>query len=148
MCQIVTKEFKVVGMRNKGLFDDYADLVPRAAHQFLQNAHRIQHNTGIEVTVYEPKAHESHAEGTFYVGLLVNEQMDTLPEGMEYLHLQHSYAVIKGKGNQISSLYSTLDRWIEDEGYERDTAEHNIVEVYHPVENDVEEVEIHIPLEN
>jgi effector-binding domain-containing protein len=148
MCEIVTKEFKIVGVRNKGLFEDYAELVPRAAHQFLQNASRIQHNTGIEVTVYEPKADENHAEGTFFVGLLVNEQMDTLPEGMEYLHLKHSYAVIKGKGNQISSLYSTLDRWIENEGYERDTPEHNILEVYHPVENDVEEVEIHIPVEN
>ena len=148
MSKIVTKEFKVFGKRNKGLFEDFGELVPRAAHQFLQNANRIQHNTGIEVTVYEPKADESHAEGTFYVGLLVNEQMDTLPEGMVYLHLQHSYAVIKGKGNQISSLYSTLDRWIADEGYERDTPKHYIVEVYHPLGNDVEDIEIHIPVKN
>jgi predicted transcriptional regulator YdeE len=148
MCEIVTKEFKIVGVRNKGLFEDYAELVPRAAHQFLQNASRIQHNTGIEVTVYEPKADENHAEGTFFVGLLVNEQMDTLPEGLEYLNIQHSYAMIKGKDSGMEKLYSSLDYWIECQSYQKDTAEHFIIEVYYPTQTGGEEVEIYIPVKN
>ncbi len=45
----------------------------------------ISNLEGTEITVYEPKASESHTEGTFYVGLLVNGEFDSLPEGAEFL---------------------------------------------------------------
>ena len=143
MCQVVKRKFKVIGMRHSGLFKDYANLVPQAAHQFLQRASNLE---GTEITVYEPKASESHTEGAFYVGLLVNDELDTLPEGAVILDIQHSYGMIRGKGTEMGSLYSTLDQWIDEQGFARDTLKDFIIETYHPVENDVEEVEIYIPI--
>ncbi|MFT9598342.1 GyrI-like domain-containing protein [Mesobacillus sp.] len=143
MCQVVTREFKVIAVKHRGLYKDFAELVPKAAHQFLQ---RVPNLAGTEVTVYEPKASESHTEGTFYVGLLVNNALDTLPEGAEFLDIQHSYGMIRGKGTGMGSLYKMLDQWVDEQGYARDTLENYILETYHPVENDVEEVEIYIPI--
>jgi predicted transcriptional regulator YdeE len=145
MCQVVKKEFKVIAMKHKGLYKDYAELVPKAAHQFLQRASNL---VGTEVTVYEPKASESHTEGTFYVGLLVNDESDTLPEGAEFLDIQHTYGMIRGKGTEMDSLYSTLDQWIDGQGYSRDSFKDFIIETYHPVENGSEEVEIYIPIKD
>jgi len=142
MCQVVKKEFKVIADKHTGLYKDFAELVPKAAHQFLQRASNL---AGTEVTVYEPKASESHTEGAFYVGVLVSET-DTLPEGAELLEIQHTYGMIRGKGTEMGSLYSTLDQWIDEQGYARDTLENFILETYHPVENDGEEAEIYIPI--
>ncbi|MBT2636882.1 MULTISPECIES: GyrI-like domain-containing protein [unclassified Bacillus (in: firmicutes)] len=142
MCQVVKKEFKIIAEKHTGLYKDYAELIPKAAHQFLQRASNL---AGTEVAVYEPKASESHTEGTFYVGVLASEA-DTLPEGAEFLDIQHTYGMIRGKGTEMGSLYSTLDQWIDEQGYSRDTLENFILETYHPAENDVEEVEIYIPI--
>ncbi|GAM13137.1 GyrI-like domain-containing protein [Mesobacillus selenatarsenatis] len=143
MCQVVKREFKVIAVKHRGLYKDFAELVPKAAHQFLQ---RVPNLTGTEVTVYEPKASESHSEGAFYVGVLGNDALDTLPEGAEFLDIQHSYGIIRGKGTEMGSLYSSLDQWIDEQGYTRDTFKDFIIETYHPVENGAEEVEIYIPI--
>ncbi|WNF24691.1 GyrI-like domain-containing protein [Mesobacillus jeotgali] len=143
MCQVVKKDFKIIAKKHTGLYKDYAELVPKAAQQFLRSAPNL---AGTEVTVYEPKASESHIEGTFFVGVLVNDEVDTLPEGAEFLDIQHSYGMIRGKESEMGSLYSLLDQWIDEEGYERDTFKEFIIETYHPMENDVEEVEIYIPV--
>ncbi len=142
MSKLVTKNFKIVGMKHRGAFADYAKLVPQAAQRFLQRAANL---SGTEVTVYEPKLDENHFEGTFYVGLLVDDEIN-IPEGMEQLQFEHSYAMIRGKDAEIGNLYSTLDRWIAEQGCQRDTQENYIVETYHPWENGAEEVEIHIPI--
>lgn len=143
MYQVVTREFKVIAMKHRGLYKDFAELVPMAAHQFLQG---IPNLAGTEITVYEPKASESHTEGTFYVGLLVNGEFDSLPEGAEFLDIQHTYAMIRGKGTEMASLYLSLDQWIDEQGYARDTFEDFIIETYHPVDNGAEEVEIYISI--
>ncbi|MGV2941333.1 GyrI-like domain-containing protein [Mesobacillus sp. LC4] len=143
MCQVVKKEFKIIAEKHTGLYKDYAELVPKAAQQFLRRATNL---AGTEVTVYEPKASESHIEGAFYVGVLVNKEMDILPEGAVFLDIQHSYGMIRGKGTEMGRLYSALDQWIDEEGYKRDTLENFILETYHSVENDGEEVEIYIPV--
>ncbi|RSD28775.1 GyrI-like domain-containing protein [Mesobacillus subterraneus] len=142
MCQVLTKEFKIVGAKKYGAFVEYAQLVPEAARQFLQRADEIENSTGIEVTVYEPKRDETHKEGTFYVGILVNERVASPPEGMEFLEFQYSYATIKGKESDMGKLYSQLDGWIEAQKYTRNN--NFIIEVYHPEEL----VEIYIPIEN
>ena len=143
MCQVVNKEFKIIAEKHTGLFKDYAELVPKAAQQFIQKASNL---AGTEVTVYELKASESHTEGTFYVGLMVNDELDTLPEGAEFLEIQHTYGMIRGNGTEMGSLYSTLDQWIDEQGYARDTLKNFILETYHPEANGVEEVEIYIPI--
>jgi predicted transcriptional regulator YdeE len=139
----VNREFKVIGMKHSGPFESYAQLVPQAAQQFLQ---RMPKYEGTEVTVYEPKASNSHAEGTFYVGILVEEKPASLPDEIEYLEIQHSYGMISGKGNKIGKLYSTLDEWIDGQEYQKQLAGNYIIESYHPVENDLEMIEIYIPI--
>lgn len=148
MCEVVSKEFKLVGMKHKGMYKDYAELVPKAAKQFLQKAAEIPNSTGIEVTVYEPQRDQTHLEGTFYVGILVSEKPAFVPEGMEYFDIQHSYGVIRGKETEMGKLYSELDKWILEQRYNRGTHEQYIIEVYYPVKDGVEEVEIHIPIKN
>lgn len=143
MSTVVTKEFKLAGQKNKGLFKDYAALVPQAAHRFLNTAAGIP-KAGNEVTIYEPRR-ENHEEGLFYVGLLVEQQPDSLPEGVEYLEVQHTYAMTRGNGSEIGSLYSGLDRWIAEQSLTRAAHDHFIVEVYYPVSGG-EEVEIYIPI--
>jgi len=146
ICNIVTKEFKIVGQKNKGLFVDYGKLVPQAAQRFLQQANNISNSTGYEVTVYEPRKDDTHLEGIFYVGIIVEEQPDSLLDGLEFLEIQHTYAVIKGKVTEIASLYSRIDRWITDQSFRRETPEQYILEIYYAVLNGVEEVEIYIPV--
>ncbi|MEH7884272.1 GyrI-like domain-containing protein [Bacillus sp. JJ1609] len=148
MCKVVLKEFKVVGMKHKGFFKDYGDIVPKAAQRFLEHAMVISNSTGLEVTVYEPPKEQSQLEGTFYVGVLVNDQTDSVPEGTDYLHIQHSYGVIKGKVTEMGNLYSELDKWILEQSYDRATPEQYIIEVYYPVKDDVEDVEVYIPIKN
>ncbi|WHX42477.1 GyrI-like domain-containing protein [Mesobacillus sp. AQ2] len=143
MCQVVNREFKVIGSKHSGPFENYAQLVPQAAQQFLQ---RMPNNEGTEVTVYEPKASNSHVEGIFYVGILVEEKPVSLPEEIEFLEIQHSYGMISGKGNEIGKLYSTLDEWIDGQGYQKELDGSYIIETYHPVENDIEMIEIYIPI--
>jgi predicted transcriptional regulator YdeE len=143
MCEVVSREFKIIAMKHNGRFEDYPQLVPQAAQQFVN---RMPDFSGTEVTVYEPKANISHTEGTFYVGILVNETPRSLPEEMEFLEIQHSYGMIRGKGNEMDGLYSKLDGWINADSYARATDGNYIVETYHPVENDIEEVEIYIPI--
>jgi effector-binding domain-containing protein len=148
MCKMVSKEFEAVVMRNKGLFRDYAELVPKAAQHFLKRAHDIPNSTGVEVSIFEPKRDQTHIEGTYFVGCLVDGDADSLPEGMEYIRAENSYATIRGKVTEMGQLYSELDKWIEDQGYQYGSPEHYIFEVYYPVENDAEHVEVYIPIKN
>lgn len=148
MCKVVSKEFKAVGMRNRGLFRDYATLVPKAAQYFLKRAHDIPNSTGVEVSIYEPKRDQTHREGTFFVGCLVNGDAESLPEGMEYIRAENSYATIRGKVTEMGQLYSELDKWIGEQGYQYRSPEHYILEVYCPVENDTEDVEVYVPIKS
>ncbi len=148
MCKVVSKEFQAAVMRNRGLFKDYAELVPKAAQHFLQQAHNIFNRTGLEVSIYERKIGDNHLEGTFFVGLLVNGKAESLPEGMEYIRAENSYAAIRGKVTEMGRLYSDLNQWIGEQGYQYEAPEHYIVEVYYPVENDAEDVEVYIPIKN
>lgn len=146
MGRLVEKKFKVVGERNTGAFKEYAELVPKAAQQFLKRLDEIPGHTGVEVSVYEQPKTQGQAEGIFYVGVLVEERSETLPSEMEYLEFQQHYAVTRGKIAKMGELYSYLDGWIAAQGYQYESSEHYIVEIYCPVENGEEEVEVHVPV--
>ncbi|MFD1738875.1 GyrI-like domain-containing protein [Bacillus salitolerans] len=145
-CQVVSKEFKVIGMKNKGLYKDFGELVPKAAQIFLSMATNLPNHSGVEVSIYEPPKEKGQADGIFYVGLLVNEEADSVPEGMEYLCIRHEFAMIRGQVSEMGKLYTDLDNWIANQGYQHESPDHYMVEVYFPVENGTEEVEVHIPI--
>lgn len=146
MVEVLAKTFMVVGEKNKGFFKEYAKTVPKAAQIFLQRECQIPFTSGIEVTVYEQPKRQNQLVGTFYVGVLVEEKGTDLPEGMEYIEVQNQYAMTIGKVTEIPHLYSSLDRWINENGYQHATPDKYIIEVYYPVENDVENVEVYIPV--
>ncbi|MCA1320944.1 hypothetical protein LC085_13555 [Bacillus tianshenii] len=85
MVKVVEKTFMVVGEKNRGLFKKYAEAVLKAAQLFLNRESEIPFSSGIEVTVYEQPKQQNQLEGTFYVGVLVNEKVSDLPTGMEYI---------------------------------------------------------------
>jgi predicted transcriptional regulator YdeE len=146
MSQVVEKAFKVVGERRNGLFKDYAQLVPKAAQQFLSRVNEIPQNTGVEVTVYEPPREREQLEGSFIVGVLVDEKVEQLPSGMEFIEVQEQYAMTKGKVSEIGEIYESLDKWIVEQGYQHESPEHYIIEVYCVVDDAEEEVEVYIPI--
>ncbi|KON90294.1 hypothetical protein AF332_13485 [Sporosarcina globispora] len=148
MCKVVSKEFKTVVIKNKGLFKDYAHLVPETARDFLKQGHLVQNSSGLEVSIYEPKRGEDHLEGIFFVGYLVHEKADTLPDGMKYIEVQHKYATIRGKALEMGDLYVRLNNWISEQGHQQDSFDNYILEVYYPIENEDEDAEVYIPIKN
>jgi predicted transcriptional regulator YdeE len=146
LVKVVEKTFMVVCEKNRGHFKEYAEAVPKAAQLFLKRESEIPFSSGTEVTVYEQPQQQNQVEGTFYVGVLVDEKVNELPTGMDYLEVQHRYAMTSGKVSEMGTVYSNLDKWIITNNYQYASANNYIIEVYYPVENDVENVEVYIPI--
>ncbi|PLT28209.1 GyrI-like domain-containing protein [Peribacillus deserti] len=144
-CKRVRKEFKVVGMRGYGAFSDFQREVPLLAQQFLNRASEISNHTETEISLFEPKREENHLEGHFYAGLLVQKPAIQVPPGMEYIEVSQEFITIRGKITNISSLHTELMKWAVEQGHKRNI-ESYIIETYHPMENDVEDVEIYLPI--
>ncbi|ESU33240.1 hypothetical protein G3A_07265 [Bacillus sp. 17376] len=51
------------------------------------------------------------------------------------MYIQHTYAMIRGKGTEMASLYLSSEQWIDEQGYARDTFEDFIIETCHPMDN-------------
>ncbi|MEK3853779.1 GyrI-like domain-containing protein [Cytobacillus sp. FSL H8-0458] len=147
MCKVALKEFKAAVIRNKGLFKDYARLVPETAQAFLKQSHLVQNSSGLEVAFFEPKRGEDHLEGTFFTGFLVHEKAETLPYGMEYIEAEHTYASIRGKTAEMGDLHSRLNSWLSENNRQQSIDDY-IIEVYYPAANEEEEVEVFIPIKD
>ncbi|MCC5800833.1 GyrI-like domain-containing protein [Rossellomorea vietnamensis] len=139
-----SETFRVVGLKGKGNFAYFSTEVPRLAKQFMERVDELQAVTGPEVAVYEPKKDSDHVEGIYYVGVIVNEPLNSVPDGMTYIELDEEYAL--GKGQDIGTLHTDLMKWMDDQGYQRKTKAY-IVETYHPLEDGGEEVVVYLPIE-
>lgn len=145
-CKKVKRTFKVVGIKGSGAFDNFGIDVPSLARQFLTRLDELENRSGTEVALFEPKRGVDHLRGHYYAGLIVNESLEAVPEGMDYIELSHNYVTIRGQMNNIGSLHHNLVQWADDQSYIRDLESH-IVETYHPMENGEEEVEIYLPIQ-
>lgn len=141
----VRKNFKVVGMKNSGLYTDFWREVPKFAQQFLLRVNEITNHSETEIALYEPKRSAEHINGQYYVGLIVDEILLEVPVGMEYIETSHDYINIRGKITNIGELHLKLLKWAEEQGFRRNL-ETFIVETYHNGENNEEEVEIYLPI--
>ncbi len=141
----VKKNFHVVGIKNSGRFADFGREVPHSARQFMSRANEIDHRTETEIALYEPKRDDNHLEGEYYVGLIVKDALSEVPEGMEYMLASNDYATARGKISEVGSLHAKLAEWTVDKGYQRNL-DSLIIETYHPMESDEEEVEIYLPV--
>ncbi|MCM3595402.1 AraC family transcriptional regulator [Metabacillus idriensis] len=145
-CKKVKRTFKVVGIKGSGAFDNFGIDVPSLARQFLTRLDELENRSGTEIALFEPKRDVNHLRGHYYVGLIVHESLEAVPDGMDYIELSQTYVTIRGKMNNIGSLHHNLVQWADDHSYKRDLESH-IVETYHPMENGEEEVEIYLPIQ-
>lgn len=80
-----------------------------------------------------------------YVGLIVNEQVNEIPIGMEYIEVNKSYITTRGHISSLGELHLNLLKWSQQQGYQRDLDSY-IIETYHPRKDGDEEVQIYLPI--
>ncbi|WP_427138775.1 GyrI-like domain-containing protein [Psychrobacillus psychrodurans] len=141
----VKVEFKVVGIKGRGAFENLSIEIPKLAKQLISRSDEIQNHLGIEIALFEPKKSSDHHEGEYYVGLKVKDSLIEVPYGMDFIEIAHDYVSTRGKISNIGNLHSQLLRWTEEQGHTRNF-ESYIVETYHPVEEGEEEVQIYLPI--
>ena len=116
----IEKTFKVVGIESSGLFANFSNEIPASARQFLSRASEIPNRTDTEIALFEPKKDENHIEGRYYVGLIVEESLDEVPAGMDYIELNNNYVTNRGKITELDDLHLGLIKWSDEKGYQRD----------------------------
>ncbi|MCK1998823.1 GyrI-like domain-containing protein [Psychrobacillus psychrodurans] len=141
----VKVEFKVVGIKSRGAFENLSIEVPKLAKQLISRSDEIQNHLGIEIALFEPKRGSDHHEGEYYVGLKVKDSLKEVPIGMDFIEIAHDYVSTRGKISNIGNLHSQLLRWAEEQGHTQNF-ESYIVETYHPIEEGEEEVQIYLPI--
>ncbi|MCM3690876.1 GyrI-like domain-containing protein [Neobacillus niacini] len=142
---MVKKEFKLVGLKGKGEFVNFGYVVPMLAKQLLSREKEIVNSTETEIALFEPKKDEEHLIGHFYVGLIVNDKINKVPSGMEYIEANKSYVTTRGHLSKVGELHLNLLNWAKEQGYQRDHDSY-IIETYHPIGNGIEEVQIYLPI--
>jgi predicted transcriptional regulator YdeE len=141
----VQKNFRVVGIKGRGGFVDFATEVPKLAQQFLKRLDEIDNCSVTEIALFEPKKDQNHLEGNYLVGVMIKEPLTEVPIGMDYIETDQDYVTTRGNILNIGSLHNHLLNWTEDQGYKRNL-EAYIVETYHSMDNGEEEVEIYLPI--
>lgn len=144
-CKNEKKTFYIVCIRGQAAFKDYGEVVPNLARKFFSRIEEVAQSIGTEIAIFEPQKDAEHHEGFFYVGVIVNEPLVEVPDGMDFITLSHTYVSLRGNMNNIEQLHKQLMNWSIEQGYVRDL-ESLIVETYHPLANGQEEVEIFLPI--
>ena len=145
-CMKVKKEFKFVGLKGSGEFDNFGYEVPLLAKQLLSRSDEIQSPTETEISLFQPKTDEEHRIGQYYVGLVVNDKLIEVPAGMHYIETNNTYITTRGDISNVGELHSNLLNWAEKQGYQRDLNAY-IIETYHPMGEGGEEVQIYLPIQ-
>jgi predicted transcriptional regulator YdeE len=143
---MVKKEFRLVGLKGSGEFVNYGHEVPLLAKNLLSRSYEILDPTETEIALFEPKKDEEHRIGHYYVGLIVNEKLNEVPTGMEYIETNKSYITTRGSISKLEELHSNLLDWAEEQGYQRDLDSY-IIDTYHPIGEGDEEVQIYLPIQ-
>ncbi|WP_233260510.1 AraC family transcriptional regulator [Paenisporosarcina sp. OV554] len=111
---MVKKEFKVVGIKNRGAFANFGSEVPVLAQQFMSRTNEIQNSSDTEIALFEPKRGENHLEGNYYVGLNVVDKAKEVPSGMEYIEATQYYVTTRGKITDVEDLHMHLLKWADE----------------------------------
>ncbi|WP_339171187.1 GyrI-like domain-containing protein [Solibacillus sp. FSL R5-0691] len=142
--KMIKKEFKLVCLKGSGEYENFGSEVPLLAKQLLSRSSDFDFPSGSEIALYEPKKSADHMKGNFYVGLIVNEKLNKIPTGMDYLEINNHYITTRGNIMELDKLHGDLLNWGTAQGYKRDLDSY-IIETYHPV-SEGEEVEIYLPI--
>lgn len=143
--------FHVVGYKYTGRFDQYEKLVGQAFQELKSKLDKIPSRTDTTVALYEPKRGSEHIEGYFYVGVVVDEKPEKLPDGSEHIYVEGTYAGAIGQIKNMGKIYDFVGRWIRDNGYKQIWPDTLFVERYEfPIPRDQltleEKVEVLLPI--
>lgn len=64
---------------------------------------------------------------------------------MDFIEVGQHYVTTRGKISNIDNLHLHLWKWEDEQGHTRNL-ESYIVETYHPMEDEEEEVQIYLPI--
>ncbi|MFC5406448.1 GyrI-like domain-containing protein [Cohnella soli] len=149
--KITNLSFYAIGYKHSGRFDQYHVLVANAFQDLKTKMNQIPSRTDTTVALYEPQRGPEHVEGFFYVGVIVNEMPEDLPEGSELLSIEGRYASAFGQIKNMASIYDFLGSWIEENGHKQVWPDTLFVERYEfPIPEKLtleEEVEVLLPVE-
>ena len=143
---MIKKEFKIVGLKGSGEFDNFGNEVPLLAKQLLSRSNEILVSTETEIALFEPKKDQEQRIGHYYVGLIVSEKLIEVPKGMDYIETNNSYITTRGNISDLVELHLNLLNWAVEQGYQRDFDSY-IIETYHPMGERDEEVQIYLPIQ-
>jgi len=110
-CKQVKKIFRVVGIKGGGAFANLDTEVPKLAQQFLTRLDEVENHSGTEIALFEPKRDANHLEGHYFVGIIVNESLKEVPDGMDYIESAQAYVTTRGKIHKIDKLHNQLLKW-------------------------------------
>lgn len=114
-CIMVKKEFKLVGLKGSGEFVNFGHIVPLLSKQLISRRKEIVNSTETEIALFEPKKDEEHLIGHFYAGLIVNEKINEVPSGMDYIETNKSYVTTRGDISNVGELHLNLLNWAENQ---------------------------------
>ncbi|WP_419887550.1 GyrI-like domain-containing protein [Neobacillus niacini] len=141
----VKRNFRMVGLKGSGPFIDFGTDVPKLAQKILNRLDELEIRSITEIALFEPKKDENHLEGSYVVGVIVQEPLTDVPIGMVYTETEQHYVTTRGSMKDLGNLHNYLLKWSEDQGHKRNL-ESYIIETYHPIDNGEEEVEIYLPI--
>ncbi|BAK16397.1 uncharacterized protein SSIL_1974 [Solibacillus silvestris StLB046] len=142
--KMIKKEFKLVGLKGSGEYQNFGSEVPLLAKRLLSRSDEIDYQIESEIALFEPKKSDEHKTGNFFVGLIVRGKVNKIPAGMDYLETNNHYITTRGNIMELEKLHENLLNWGTVQGYKRDLDSY-IIEIYHPV-SEGEEVEIYLPI--
>ncbi|MGA4518176.1 GyrI-like domain-containing protein [Solibacillus silvestris] len=142
--KMIKKEFKLVGLKGSGEYQNFGSEVPLLAKRLLSRSDEIDYQIESEIALFEPKKSDEHKTGNFFVGLIVRGKVNKIPAGMDYLETNNHYITTRGNIMELKKLHENLLNWGTVQGYKRDLDSY-IIETYHPV-SEGEEVEIYLPI--
>lgn len=146
-CEVVTKEWKVVGMSITAPFPaGFPDAAMQIHHQFVAKRDLIKHAVNREVLLSPFICNEIVA--TYFACLEVDE-LSSVPDGMIGFTIPSMrYAQVTCTNRTIGEGYHALLNWISQNGFRQKYANAFQVEVFYLDETAEEErVELLIPIQ-
>ncbi|MUK88565.1 hypothetical protein GMD78_09200 [Ornithinibacillus sp. L9] len=140
------KNFQVVGIKFTGRFKEYPSLIPKANASFKERYQAFKGESEFtRAIVYEPMKSQDHEVGFFYIGALVDEPVQNLPDDMENISMEGDYVFLRHPFDvsKMGEFYTALDNWMIENG--KSFTEDFLVELYYPNANSVEDLEVYMP---
>lgn len=147
-CETMRKDLKIIGSRFTRRFEEFPVLITELSKTFSEQYSKVFNDPDfLRTVIYEPKKDDTQESGDFYIGAVVDQVPEQVPNDMEVLHLQGEYAFLRDSldFSKMGDYYNTLVNWVRESDLELHPTEH-IIEIYHSSKTNAGELEINLPL--